>query len=70
MTATELRELGKKAYGWGWQTRLARELGMSVRQVQRYAAGTTPVPAPTARLIEIICHIRTAEKAAENQPTG
>lgn len=64
MTAAELRKLGEKAYGWGWQTRLARELGMSLRQVQRYAAGTTPVPAPTARLIGIICAL---EKAGHHQ---
>jgi hypothetical protein len=54
MNATELRELGEKTYGWGWQTRLAREIGMSLRQVQRYAAGETPVPAPTAKLIRIL----------------
>ena len=65
MTATELHELGEKTYGWGWQTRLARELQISLRQMQRYAADETPVPAPTARLIEILCAI---EKASENKP--
>ena len=65
MTAAELHELGEKAYGWGWQTRLARELGMSLRQVQRYAAGTTPVPTPTAKLIRIVCAV---EKAGGKQP--
>jgi len=63
MTANELHEIGEKTYGWGWQTRLAKELGMSLRQVQRYAAGETPVPAPTARLIEILCAV---EKAGES----
>ena len=62
MTASDLHELGEETYGWGWQTRLAREIGVSLRQFQRYAAGETPVPAPAARLIEIVCAI---EKASE-----
>lgn len=43
MTTALLHEAGEALYGPLWQSELARELGVSVRTVQRWAAGK-PVP--------------------------
>lgn len=39
-----LREAGEALYGPHWQSPLARDLGMALRTMQRYAAGSRPVP--------------------------
>lgn len=39
-----LRECGEALYGPRWQSELARELGVSIRTMQRWSAGTTDVP--------------------------
>lgn len=37
---TELESLGRYLYGGGWQTALAAALGVNLRTVQRWAAGS------------------------------
>ena len=54
MTRDELRQIGEKMYPGRWQTQLGRDLGISVRQMRRYAAGETPVPEPVAKLLRIL----------------
>lgn len=42
-----LRKVGKELFGrWGWQTRMAEELGVNISTVKRWLAGTTPIPTP------------------------
>jgi hypothetical protein len=41
-----LRQVGEAIYGEDWISPLARELGMSVRNMQRYATGTRGVISP------------------------
>ncbi len=53
MTPEQLRKIGDKMYPGRWQTYLARDIGVSVRQMARYAAGDTPIPEPVAKLIRI-----------------
>lgn len=40
-----LTEAGEALYGPRWQSELARDLDVSIRTMQRWAAGTTDVPA-------------------------
>jgi transcriptional regulator GlxA family with amidase domain len=40
-----LAEAGEALYGPRWQSELARDLDVSIRTMQRWAAGTTDVPA-------------------------
>ena len=44
MTRADLIEAGRLLYGPDWQSPLARELGVALRSVQRWAAGHNPVP--------------------------
>ena len=46
MTPDDLQVAGKKLFGYGWQTRLARELDVTSRTVNRWAAGAVPIPGP------------------------
>jgi transcriptional regulator GlxA family with amidase domain len=40
-----LFECGEALYGPRWQSELARDLSVSIRTMQRWAAGATDVPA-------------------------
>ena len=51
MNKNELKAIGENLYPGRWQTKLAADLGISLRQMARYAAGETSIPAPTARLL-------------------
>lgn len=44
MTASELKAVGIALFGEGWQSKLARTLGVAPRTVRRWAAGTVPIP--------------------------
>lgn len=49
MTPDQLRAIGAARYGADWQSPLARAIGMSVRHMQRLAAGTHPITAGIER---------------------
>jgi len=49
MSREDLARLGGEIYGPGWQSRLARDLGLTVRQVQRYAGGQSAIPSDLGR---------------------
>ena len=51
-----LRQVGEALYGRTWQTELAAGLDVSVRQVQRFAAGAAVAPAHWARLGNLLAH--------------
>ena len=57
MTPEELKELGPqiahRAGKVGWQTYMAKRLKISLRQFQRYVAGESNIPEPTAELIRL-----------------
>jgi hypothetical protein len=40
-----LRHAGEALFGPLWQSELARELGIALRTLQRWAAGSYPIPA-------------------------
>jgi hypothetical protein len=46
MTPLELKQAARKLFGYGWQTRLARELEVNTSTVRRWVAGTVPIPGP------------------------
>ena len=39
-----LSDVGKALYGPRWQSELARDLGVSIRTMQRWAAGSSGLP--------------------------
>lgn len=45
MSPDQLQLAGQAMFGTQWQSELARALGVSVRTVQRWAAGVVAVPA-------------------------
>lgn len=46
MTADELRQLGPKLFGFGWQTRMGEVLNVDTRTVRYWASGSVPIPGP------------------------
>ena len=44
ITPKELRAIGLAAFGQGWQSKMARALGVNARTVRRWASGQWPVP--------------------------
>jgi DNA-binding transcriptional regulator YdaS (Cro superfamily) len=52
MKPAELREASIKLYGErGWQTELAKELGVDGSTVRRWVSGAVPIPNPVAAAI-------------------
>ena len=45
MSTKLLHDVGAGLYGPRWQSDLARDLGTSIRTIQRWSAGATDVPA-------------------------
>lgn len=46
MTAKELKDLGPKLFGFGWQTRMAEALGVDGSTVRRWVSGGVAMPGP------------------------
>ena len=44
MGKEELEYIGKKVFGFGWQTKLARCIGISPQHFRRYISGKTILP--------------------------
>ncbi len=40
----KLHKLGEELFGAGWQSKLARHIGVDSRQVRRWMAGDSPIP--------------------------
>ena len=51
MTAEELKTIGPKLFGYGWQTRMAEALGIDGSTVRRYVSGAVPIPGPVVAAI-------------------
>lgn len=54
MTVAELREIGLKLFGYGWQTRIAEALGINPRTVRTWVAGADPVPGPASVALRLM----------------
>lgn len=61
MTPEQLRKIGGKLtkkmpdiYGRGWQSALAREVGVNARTVRGWLEGRANIPEPTVRLIKML----------------
>tara|TARA_Y100000114_G_scaffold150790_1_gene166685 strand:+ start:1004 stop:1231 length:228 start_codon:yes stop_codon:yes gene_type:complete len=44
MKAEELKEIGIKLFGSGWQTHFAHSLGITPQHFRRYVSGKTKIP--------------------------
>ena len=54
-TRDTLSDIGEELFGeWGWQTRMAEHLGVNISSVKRWIAGTTDVPAPVIKALELL----------------
>ena len=63
MTALELMALASAAYGRGWQSRLARDLGCHRVTVAQWAAGRRRISPATAYAIRAACASVNLSKA-------
>ena len=53
-----LRAAGEALYGARWQTALAEDLGVSLRTVQRWAAGSHALPADVPERLRALLEAR------------
>ena len=60
MKPDELRALALAAYGQGWQSRLARDLGVSHPTVWRWAHGRHRISKAMGLAITAACHSASA----------
>ena len=67
MSPATLAALAQAAYGRGWQSRLARDLGVNVSTVWRWSQERMPVSAMAERAIRSACQdaARMALKAPD-----
>lgn len=56
MTSDELRDIGERVFGYGWQTKLAAHLKIADRTVRRWAAGAS-IPAGAQEEIRALASI-------------
>lgn len=47
-TPADLKRLGPKMFGLGWQTRMAEALGVDASSVRRWISGAVPIPGPVS----------------------
>jgi len=54
MTVAELRAIGPEVFGYGWQTAIARALGVDPRTVRRWVSGGVPIPGSAAVALRLM----------------
>jgi hypothetical protein len=64
LTAAELTEIASRAYGQGWQTALAADLGMSRASINRWARRRFRIPDDRTLEIGSLCAARAQENLA------
>ena len=65
MTPSELESIARDAYGWGWQTALAAELGIHTTTMNRDATGKMTIPRTVEYAVRFAC---LRKKAANTEP--
>lgn len=63
MTPELLEQVGEALYGPRWQSELARHLDVSIRTMQRWAAGTVPAPPKLAAECRLLVDAKSAALA-------
>lgn len=54
MAPEDLKIIGDRLYGYGWQTRLAEALGVDSRTVRRWVSGARKIPGPVAVAVVLL----------------
>lgn len=52
MTPSQLTRIGKQLYGYGWQTRIAKELGVNDRTVRNWLSGRSKIRPTTSLAVK------------------
>lgn len=52
MTPDELRAAGQELHGYGWQTWMAKEMGLDGSTIRRWVSGAVPIPGPAVAAIK------------------
>lgn len=60
MNPKQLKDAGEKLYGYGWQTKLAKDLNVDGSTVRRWVSGAVPIPGPVAAAVK--CFLRETKK--------
>ena len=63
MKTDHFKEIGEDLYGYGWQSRLARALGMDGSTVRRWVSGAVPLPPSAAAFLRMMASRQTARGA-------
>ena len=63
MKTDHFKEIGEDLYGYGWQSRLARALGMDGSTVRRWVSGAVPVPPSASAYLRMMCSRQTTRGA-------
>lgn len=64
MTPALLADAGRLLFGNEWQSPLARQLGVALRTVQRWASGHSPIPPPLGPELASALEARASELAS------
>lgn len=56
MTPDQLRKTGEALYGEGFKHKMAKDLDVSTRTVERWLAGTVPIPAHVREELADVCY--------------
>jgi hypothetical protein len=56
-----LNKIGPVLYGYGWQTELAKEMGVTDRSMRRWIAGVHEIPEDANKKLRALIDARIAE---------
>jgi DNA-binding transcriptional regulator YdaS (Cro superfamily) len=59
MTTDELKTAGRTLYGYGWQSKMARDINVNPTTVRRWVSGRIPVPGPVEAFIQCMLRARS-----------
>jgi len=58
VTPAQFIDAGRELYGYGWQTKLAADIGMSAKMVNRYAMERSAIPRVVVLAVVALQHTK------------
>ena len=65
MTPQELKDIGEKLYGYGWQTQLSKELGVCTQTVRKWISGKHKIPNSAAAAIKCFADLKILKSSKD-----